>query len=254
MSAKNQSTREKAAAARAAANASERRRENIMRFSIGAVVLLVVVGIIGAALWTTNKSSTVAAGDTVLPTGVSEPEFGAAVGPEGVPVLDVYEDFQCPACVATEQRLGATIAELVASGQVRVVYHPMNFLDRNLGNTSSTDATAAFGCAVDAGKTLEYHNTVFTNAPETEGTGYTIDQLKSFGPLAGIEGDALTTFDACVTAGTYNGWGNLSNEAASNKGVTATPTYFLNGEKLDNTALASGDALRAAVAAAVSGQ
>ena len=253
MSTNSKSTREKAAAARAAAESSERRRETAMRVGIAVAVLVIVVGIIGAALYTTRSKDT-APVDAALPTGVSAPQYGAGVGTVAAPVLDVYEDFQCPACAQAEAALGPTITSLVAAGKVKVNYHPMNFLDRNLGNDSSTRATAAFGCAVDAGKTAEYHGVLFANHPEPEGTGYTDEQLKAFAVDAGISGDALTTFDSCYTAQTYAGWPTLVDTAASERGVTGTPTFFLNDTELEAGDMASVEAFTAKIEAAASGQ
>ncbi|TXH41405.1 MAG: disulfide bond formation protein DsbA [Actinobacteria bacterium] len=250
MSDSKKSTREKAASARAAAEASERRRERTVRFAIFGVVALVVLGIIGAVLWTTRSKPAPTPENTALPAGVAAPGYGAPVGTATKPVLDVYEDFQCPACAAFEKAAGATVDELVANGQVKVVYHPMNFLDANLGNDSSTRAAAAFGCAVDAGVTLKYHDIVYANQPATEGVGYTDEQLKSFGQQAGLSGAQLDTFNACVDAKTYLGWPTLSNQAASENGVTGTPALFLNGSKLSNEDIASAEAFKAKILAA----
>ncbi|MCB0916387.1 MAG: thioredoxin domain-containing protein [Actinobacteria bacterium] len=252
--AKKSSTREKAAAARAAAEASERRRDRAVKIGIAAAVVIIVGGIIGGTLYATrdsgNASTTSANPDAPLPTGVSGPEYGASVGTVETPVLDIYEDFQCPACAALEAAISPTLNEMVQAGQVKVTYHPMNFLDRNLGNDSSTRAAAAFGCAVDAGVTLQYHNAVFANQPEAEGTGYTQEQLKQFGVDAGITGPALDTFNTCVDDQTYSDWPFLSNEAAGLRGVTGTPTLFLNGEEVDRSKLVSAEDLKAQILAA----
>jgi protein-disulfide isomerase len=250
MSESKKSTREKAASARAAAEASERRRERTVRIAIIGVVAVVVLGIIGAVLWTTRSKPAPTPDNTALPAGVTAPEYGTSVGTAAQPVLDIYEDFQCPACAQFEKAAGATIDELVASGQVKVVYHPMNFLDANLRNDSSTRAAAAFGCAVDAGVTLKYHDVVFTNQPTTEGVGYTDDQLKAFGEQAGLSGAQLDTFKACVDAKTYTGWPTLSNQAASERGVTGTPALFLNGTKLTTEDLSSAETFKAKILAA----
>ena len=248
--ASKKSTREKAAAARAAAEASEKRRDRTVKIGLAAVVVVIVAGIIGATLFATRDSGNADAGNTpdaanaALPAGVTAESLGAPVGTVDTPVLDIYEDFQCPACAALEAAISPTIGELVAAGQLKVNYHPMNFLDKNLGNDSSTRAAAAFGCAVDAGATLEYHNLVFANQPQQEGVGYTQEQLKDFGVQAGIAGPALDTFNACVDAQTYADWPTLSNEAASLKGITATPTLYLNGEEVDRNNLTSVDDFR----------
>ena len=58
----------------------------------------------------------------------------------GAPTLDIYEDFQCPACGQVEQALGSTIKKMADAGEVKVIYHMQNFLDANLNNDSSTRA------------------------------------------------------------------------------------------------------------------
>ena len=156
MSESKQSTREKAAAARTAAEASERRRERTVRLVLVLVVLVVVGGIIGAALWSTKKDEKPIDANAPLPAGISKEQLGAPVGAATKPVLDVYEDFQCPACANLEKVLGPTINQLANQGKVRVNLHPMTFLDSNLNNDASLRAAAAFGCAVDAGATAKY--------------------------------------------------------------------------------------------------
>lgn len=258
MSDASKSTREKAASARAAAEASEKRRERTVRIALIAVVVLIVGGIIGATLLATRKSATPEASpsanpNAALPAGVTGPTYGASVGTVEQPVLDIYEDFQCPACAQFESATGPLLDEMVTASQVKVVYHPMNFLDKNLGNDSSTRAAAAFGCAVDAGATQKYHDVVFANQPAQEGTGYTQEQLKEFGVQAGISGAALDTFNACVDASTYLEWPTLVNQEASARGVSGTPTLYLNGEKIDQTKLTTVDAFKQMILDAGSG-
>ena len=259
MSDTGKSTREKAAAARAAAEAGEKRRERTVRIILIAVVVLIVAGIAGATFMAMKKSdskvnaSASPSATGPLPKGVSSPDYGVAVGTVQQPTLEIYEDFQCPACKQFENAMGTTLDEMVAAGQVQVVYHPMNFLDAKLNNTSSTEAAAAFGCAVDAGITQKYHDVVFANQPAQEGAGYTIEQLQSFGQQAGLTGAELDTFKACVQAQTYAAWPTLSNAQASARGVTGTPTLFLNGEKVDTSKLTTVDAFKSQILASASG-
>ena len=114
--------REKAAAARDASNAGEKRRERTVRIVGGLTVLVVVIGIIGIAVFarssdtgpavvtaTADPSAPVPAG--VLPAGDAH-EYGVVFGtaPAGAPVLEIWEDFQCPSCAALEKANGAGIA------------------------------------------------------------------------------------------------------------------------------------------------
>ena len=247
------STREKAAAARAAQQASEKRRERTIRI-IGAIaVVVVVVLIIGLAVIVPRLSGDDSGGGgrdlpdvnpaAALPTGVLGPdaEFAYAVpygtAADTAPTLAIWEDFQCPACAALEEINGQGIKDLANTGQVQLFWRPTSFLDRNLGNTSSAEAIAAWGCAIDAGKTGEYSTTVYANQP-TEGAGFTTAQLIDFGVQSGIGGADLETFTQCVEDGTYLGWAVNSTSIFYEENVPGTPTGFLNGLPLNGGQLA----------------
>lgn len=257
------SRRERAAAARNEAQASEKRRERTVRILGAVVVLAVVVGIIAIAV--VARSSSDAANQVTrvepdpsapLPEGVlgadSAHPYGVpyGTGTDGVPVLELWEDFQCPACGALEEVNGAGIAELAETGQVRLIWRPTHFLDLNLGNDASNRAIAAWGCAIDAGKTREYHDVVYANQPSDEGLGYTRDQLIGFGEQVGITGADLETFTQCVQDGTYRAWAANSNQEFQNAGHQGTPFGLLDGVVVENATLADPEALKAAVAQA----
>jgi protein-disulfide isomerase len=245
MSEAGKNRRDRAAAAREEANAGERRRERMVRI-IGAVIVVVVVfGIIGVAVLARNSSDTAAVAvpsadpNAPLPAGVlpadDERAFGVpylGTATPDAPVLEIWEDFQCPACGAVEQANGAGIESLADAGKIQLVWRPTTFLDRNLGNDASARATSAFGCAVDAGKGKEFHGTVFANQPEQEGTGWTNEELIAFGGEAGITGADLDTFTQCVTDGTYLGWAANSTEVFYTSNIPGTPLAKLNGVEI----------------------
>lgn len=250
------STREKAAKARAAAEAAERRRERTVRLIGAAGVLVVVVGIIVAAVVIRSGSS----GGNEVDAGAPRPAgtfaadaqyaFGVPVGsaPESAPALAIWEDFQCPACGQVEKLNGAGIQALAEEGAVRLIWRPTTFLDGNLRNDASARATAAWGCAIDQGKTVEYHDWVYANQPAEEGTGWTNEQLKQFGSDVGIQGDALATFSSCVDDGTYLQWAKNSTLIFDKDGIQGTPSASLNGTPISNDVLADDAALRKFIA------
>ncbi|HNL51942.1 MAG: thioredoxin domain-containing protein [Actinobacteria bacterium] len=244
------STREKAAEARAAAQAAERRRERTIRIVGGIAVLAVVAIILGIGVMQSRKDDTPApSADSALPTGVTaETGYAFQVNTaEGKPTVEIFEDFQCPACANLEATYGPMIQEEAAAGNIQLSYRIMTFLDNNLNTEYSLNAANAFGCAITAGVGEQYHNTVYANQPANEGDGWTDEQLKQFGADAGLSGDAQTQFDKCVDEGTYKGWAQLSNEAAFSAGVTGTPTIFVNGKELPSSALQSEEALQEAL-------
>lgn len=257
------SRREKAAQVRSSSMAQQAKRDRNVRIVGAVTVVVVVIAIIGLAVFARSSSD---AGSTASiaqpdpsapsPTGVLAGDDARAYGVpygtpgDGVPVLEIWEDFQCPACGSVERANGAGIAELAESGQALVVWRPTTFLDRNLGNDASERAAGAWGCAIDQGKTREFHDLVYENQPTVEGDGWTNEQLIAFGEQAGISGDGLTTFTQCVNDGTYRAWAANSTKVFYDSGIGGTPTALLNGASLPTEVLIDPAALKEAVAAA----
>ncbi len=171
-----------------------------------------------------------------LPSGVSELDGGLPLSGTpraGAPVVDLYEDFQCPFCGRFEQAFGPQLQAASSRGEVRVVVHLLVFLDRRLGNNASTRAALAALCAADAGRFTQYYATVFANQPVDEGGGWTDDELAGFATAAGITGAALTGWRACATSPRYSAYlGRVERQAAA-AGVVGTPTVFVDGRQVD---------------------
>lgn len=238
--------RAEAQAARQEAQIAERARERRVRLIGGLVVLLVMGGLLAIPLMSGKNDGPTTSADAKLPTGVTKDTYGVKVGPawtaanaDTIPTLQIWEDFQCPACGQMEQKSGQTILDLAAAGKIRLEWRPTIFLDNNLkaentaaGNPdSSLRATAAFGCAVDQGKATEFHTALFGAQPTTEGEGYSDDALLAIAK-ANMDETQLAAFTTCFTAKQYEGWVQNSYDLFSKEGVTSTPTAILNGKEL----------------------
>lgn len=245
MAESNKDARAKAAEARAAQQAADRRRERIIRIVGGLAVVIIVVGIIGGAFIFSKKDGASSNNSTptpdegaATPTGVSTSEFyvsPVADSPAGIPTVKVYEDFQCPFCKKLEETSGVALIEQAKLGKINLQWQPGIFMDKNLQNSGSLTATNGWGCAIDAGKTTEFHQGVFKeqSAEETVGSpGYTNQQMLTLGQTVGITGDAYTTFESCVNSGKYNTWAANSNAQFDKAGVSSTPSIFVNGKEL----------------------
>lgn len=244
------SRREQLAAERARQAAKETRQRRLITV-VGIVVVVAVVVGIGIAVQVSRNDTTNAA----LPATVSAPGGPIVRNPEttGVPVLDYWEDFQCPACRDAEKATGDAVRSMVAAGQVIVRYHMLHFLDANLNNDSSQRAANAFACAADAGVQGKYHDIIYANQPEHEGTGYTDEQLLQWGKDVGISGSAYDTFESCFTSDHYGDYVDSVATAGAQAGVNSTPTVFLNGTKLDSKVTFDPAALTKAVTDAAQG-
>ena len=211
------------------------------RALIATVIAVVVVIVAGAAfLISANPFGKL---DAKGPTSSQSEGNGVVMYPgkakQGAPVVDIYEDFQCPICNELEKANGASIHELAQRGDIKLVSHMMSFLDDNLGNDSSKRAANAAFCAADAGKYAEYHNAVFAGQPAKEGHGYTDEQLKkTFAAGAGISGPQLTTFTQCVDKGTYDDYVKDTEKRSNDDGVNGTPTVKIDGKPLSEQQMA----------------
>ncbi len=259
---KPKSAREKAAEARAAAEASDKRRRRTINVVIGVVLVVVVGALVGGAWYTSqqNQQKTQPSADAVAPAGAFPADSPYQYGIEwtdnaaGKPVLEIWEDFQCPACGDFEASFGPTVKEVVANNDAQVIFRSTSFLDSNFPGDHSKRAAAAYGCAIDAGKGEEYHDILYANQPATEGQGWTDAQLIAFGEKAGISGDAKATFDKCVTDRTYLTWAVNGTEAMKAAGVPGTPAIYLNGKELPDSARANPEAFKQAIQDAAQNQ
>ena len=261
MSERARNRRDRAAAVQAAAESTRRRERAVLFTGIG-VVALVSVGLIAfawllaskgneqAPLVTATPNPAALAPQGTIPAGELL-EYGVVQGSAATPTtptLELWEDFQCPACGNLEALNGTGIEKLVDEGLIKLVWRPTTFIDDKINNDASLRAAAAWGCAIDAGKTREYHAAIFANQPATEGDGYSNELLLSLGEQVGITGADLDAFKACVTEGTYLSWVANSRAAFDKEGIQSTPTGKLNGVLVDNNVLADDAALREIIA------
>lgn len=253
--------RQAAAAARAAAQADERARDRKVRIIGTVVVILVMVGLLVPAIMKSTEPAIDP--NAALPAGVTSETYGVRVGPawtaanaDSIPTLELWEDFQCPACGEFEKAAGAKLTELVDAGKVRLEWRPTIFLDANLadkntaaGNPdSSLHAAIAFGCAVDQGAAEAYHAALFAAQPATEGQGYSAADLTAVAQTAGLADQKLTKFMECMTNKVYEDWAQLSYQKFTENGITSTPTGILNGTELKSDVMFDPAALEKAIA------
>ncbi|WP_265447459.1 DsbA family protein [Flexivirga meconopsidis] len=203
------------------------------------VAVILVIGVVAAVFVTqANKSSSYSGG---VPKGGTSDATGLRAYPDvklkaGAPTVDLYEDFQCPVCNQLEKSNGEQILAKAKSGDIKLVWHLMTFLQDNLQNAPAS-AIAANGlyCAADAGKAAEYHKANFAGQPTKEGAGYSVADIKKFGKEAGITGGALDTFNKCVDDDKYKDYVAKTAENAGKDDVTSTPTVKFNGKAVSNT-------------------
>jgi len=202
------------------------------------ISFIVVVGVVFSLI--SSRSNSTAA----IPATVSEAEgYGIVLNPESTPKIDVYVDYQCPACRVFEIINGGYLNEVIAQKKAKVVFHPMTFI----GPESVLAANSA-ACAADENKFVDMNLALFQNQSESENSGkwsseYLVELGKSIGITSG-------TFKTCVNDGKYIKWTSNVAAASAKADVNGTPTIFVNGKQLDrNTEYGDQAKFRAALAA-----
>lgn len=201
------------------------------------VAVLAIAAIVAAVIVADQgKKADLAAGGSSLPKNAPAMGAGLVVNPSApanIPTLDLWVDFQCPACASFEESFGDQMAQMTQDNEVRLVVHVLSFLDSNLGNDSSNRAANAAFCAADQDAFLPYHQAVFAGQPQREGQGYTDGQLTEFAGKAGLSGAALNTWQQCYEARAHNQYvGSVQTQSAKD-GINGTPTLKLNGQPLE---------------------
>lgn len=219
---------------------ADRKQRNLISIAI----ITVVIALIAVGGYAVKSASDDRKAETkvITPKGATD-DFGidyttedaGGTVPEGTtPVsVELYEDFQCPACLQFEQQSSAFLKDQVKSGAITITYRPFSFLDEAGGspNQYSHRSTSVAMCALDAGGVTEYvkaHELLYANQPQ-EGTNGPENQdlFKSFTD-AGI-----TVDETCVLTERFVPWVDKAKEAGTDRGVDSTPTVYVGGKKVD---------------------
>jgi protein-disulfide isomerase len=198
-------------------------KDNFTRNLVIAVVLGVVLIMLVPTL-ISKKSNTNAA----IPSSVSvEDGYGMVFNKDvkDVPFIEIYEDFQCPACQRFEGITSEYIEDLINTKKAKVAYHMLSFL----GAESQLAANAA-GCAADQGKFLQFHKLLYANQPPENSGAWTSSYFTTLSLGLGISDNA---YDKCIANNEYKDWVvNVANEGAK-RNINSTPTVFINGKEVD---------------------
>lgn len=225
------SRRERRAAARsgrapvASPTKSSARRSPIVLLSGGALLVGAIVVVI--ALATTGQlggSSTVL--DPLSPIPDKSHWDGRALGPaDAKVVVEVFEDFQCPACdVFSTQSQPQLVREFVDTGKIRFVYKDFAFL-----GPESLAASIAARCAGDQGLFWPYHEYLFANQKGENQGHFSKSFLTAIGAKVGVEPQK---FSACLDSAAPKDATEAETAEGKKRGVAGTPTVFVNDENL----------------------
>lgn len=225
----------------------QRQQRMFLILGIAGVALLVAAFLIYPSIRDANTPI----GEIVAITPAAAPMAdGLTMGDPNAPVVvEVFEDFQCPACrnftTDTEPLL---VENYVATGKIRYIFRHYPFLDDRAATRESDQAANASMCANEQGKFWEYHQMLYANwNGENEGS-FSNKRLVAFAETLGLE---MTAFNACFEDNKYKSQIDDDFALGTQYGVTGTPSVFVNGKILSPGFVPPYDEIANAIEAAL---
>lgn len=209
---------------------AQRQKQQQQTRLIIAVVVIAVVAVAAVVLLTRPQQVTTAVETNYegLQQSVVENEtgIGFAIGDPNAPVtLTDFSDFSCPHCYNLSTPVEQLIDDYVRSGDLRVVFKPVSFVNPPY----SEPAARAAVCAGYQDKFWEMQAQIWA-LYEASGPGaYTAGQLNNLAESIGLD---MQQYNQCYGAtATAEAVQSVITEAGE-RGVTGTPTLFVNGQQV----------------------
>ncbi|MHB8399639.1 MAG: DsbA family protein [Candidatus Limnocylindrales bacterium] len=202
--------------------------------TIGAVVIgILALAVVIAFTGSTGGSNPASAASLIkppntIPAGL---ENDRTLGRPDAPVtVDLWTDFQCPYCAQfTQQIEPQLIRDFVVPGTVKLVAHDLSFIGAGHTPDESNDAAVAARCAARQGRFWEYDEYLFWNQLGENVGSFTPPRLLAIASAVGLD---TTAFTSCVADPSVLAAVTADTAAGTAKGVTSTPTLFVNGTRL----------------------
>lgn len=190
-------------------------------------ILFTILIIVGALIWGLgkflNNSSTETSVSSVNTISISDQVKGNR---ETKIILIEYSDFQCPACAAYHSVLKQVVGEF--SNDIVFVYR--HFPLKQIHQNSELAARAA-EAAGRQGKFWEMHNIIFEKQREWSSEKKAEEFFRRYAESLGLN---AKQFEIDIASKEVKDKVNSDYQDGVRFGVNATPTFFLNGEKLQN--------------------
>ncbi len=209
---------------RAAANKASARWQSLRGSILWLLALVVAVGIIIAIVWAgqRNGGAKVSTTGSVTPTAT---DWSTGNADASVTLIE-YSDFQCPACAFYYPIVKRLKDE--EGAKFRLIYR--NFPLKTLHKNAEPAALAA-EAAGNQGKFWQMHDLLFENQKSWESLGNPDEAFIGYAQQLELDATRFSEdYKASATADRVQEDVQSGNAAS----VDATPTFFLNGTKVEN--------------------
>lgn len=190
---------------------------------IAAVALVVVLILV-------NNSSSKASGNPPAASDLpAELINGSAKGKPDAPVkVVIFSDFECPACKNFAEGIEKQLDEqYIKTGKVFYDYKHYPLPQHNPGAKYAANASE---CAADQGRFWDMHAYLFQEGGTALPNNLTQGRLRSMAAALGLD---TARFDDCLSREQFGNIVNADLAEARQLRVDATPTIFVDGQKVN---------------------
>jgi protein-disulfide isomerase len=233
----------KSARARRAAQeqARQRRQQNLLTI----VAVTVLVGVVSFVFYSLRQNAATTASVTIPPEAntryadfVSQQMVGTTA--EGYQYLgkanathtvEEIGSLSCPVCQAYHDSTFINILDEIKAGRAKFVFIPTT----ETGDYAVQTVTQGAYCAIQQNKFWEYQEVMYNWQPQYIPGGSNLSPLDptDTGRLttaAGLIGMDTGKFSSCINSQAAKDFVDKSNAYANSRGMTATPTIFIDGQ------------------------
>ncbi|MFH1426825.1 MAG: thioredoxin domain-containing protein [Candidatus Kerfeldbacteria bacterium] len=195
--------------------AKENKKNSLVRWGTVAAIIVIAGGLI---VWFEFRPES---------SAVTAESADPSHGPDNAPVLvEEFSEFQCPACAGVAPVVKDIIERY--GDAIRFEYNDFPLPQHEHASNAAVGAQ----CAFKQGAFWEYHDLLFENQA-TWSPMSVDDALDTFTAYAQDLGLDMAAFDSCVTGDEAADLVNEDIREARDLSVNATPTFFVNGTKVE---------------------
>jgi protein-disulfide isomerase len=152
---------------------------------------------------------------------------GAALGSKTAPVvIQMYADFQCPACRQfVTGELPSLLTDYINPGTVRIEALDIDVLGHGSPD-ESLELAAGAACAAEQDRYWQFHDLVYWNQGRENRGDHDAAFIAEVADQAGVDRSA---WDACLARSDVRSAITSRTAAATAAGISSTPTFSING-------------------------
>lgn len=188
-----------------------------------AVVIVVILAFVGYFAFSGSKSSDNKGGKSSTSKG-SPTEHVEGKGQTGIKLVE-YGDYQCPFC----EQYYPIAKQVAAEFNDQIYFQFRNFPLVNIHQNAFAGARAAEAAALQ-GKFWQMHDTLYENQKQWSESSNPNQYFKQYAQQLGLN---VSRFDKDYSSNKVNDSINADMAEGNKLGIQGTPTFFLDGKKIE---------------------